>query len=79
MTQYPRVRVELESTNRHVDLVADHVDVAIRIELDYSPALTLRSRSWPTSRTDSSPIPESSKGGPPSWRRPTCGTCRVSI
>lgn len=32
MTRYPRVRVELESTNRHVDLVADHVDVAIRVQ-----------------------------------------------
>lgn len=32
MTQYPRVRVELESTNRLVDLVADHVDVAIRVQ-----------------------------------------------
>ncbi|MGH8246407.1 MAG: LysR substrate-binding domain-containing protein, partial [Gammaproteobacteria bacterium] len=32
MTQYPRVRAELESTNRRVDLVAEHVDVAIRLD-----------------------------------------------
>lgn len=32
MTAYPRVRVELESTNRHVDVLADHVDVAIHVQ-----------------------------------------------
>lgn len=32
MAEYPRVRVELESTNRHVDVLADHVDVAIRVQ-----------------------------------------------
>lgn len=32
MTTYPRVRVELESTSRRVDLVAEHVDVAIRVQ-----------------------------------------------
>lgn len=41
MTQYPRVRVELESTNRHVDLVADHVDVAIRIQSGPLPGAEL--------------------------------------
>jgi DNA-binding transcriptional LysR family regulator len=32
MTEYPRVRVELESTNRRVDVIAESVDVAIRIQ-----------------------------------------------
>lgn len=32
MTQYPRVRVELESTNRRVDILAESVDVAIRVQ-----------------------------------------------
>ncbi len=32
MAEFPRVRVELESTNRRVDVLAESVDVAIRVQ-----------------------------------------------
>jgi DNA-binding transcriptional LysR family regulator len=44
MKAYPRVRIELESVNRRVDLIEERIDVAIRVrtKLEDDPALTVR-------------------------------------
>ncbi len=39
---FPAVSVQLETTTRHVDLVADHVDVALRAGLVREPSLIAR-------------------------------------
>ena len=42
MRRYPEVSVELESTTRHVDLVAEQVDVAVRAGIVREPNLIAR-------------------------------------
>lgn len=43
LLQHPEVRLELESTTRHVDLLAGGFDVAIRASTDLAPGLVARS------------------------------------
>ncbi|MEX1362776.1 MAG: LysR family transcriptional regulator, partial [Nannocystaceae bacterium] len=43
LAKYPQVRLELEASSRHVDLLADGYDVAIRGSSDLPPGLIARS------------------------------------